>query len=79
MPADYAALEAARLARGGRDSTERPTFVERVAPRERNVAGNGLTFSFGRKAYAGGRGIGAMSPERRREISRKANAARWAK
>ena len=77
----FEALEAARLARGGRDTTQAAS-VPPPAQRERAIEPNGLRFRFtlpGERPVKRGSGFQSMTPERRREISAKANAARQAK
>lgn len=81
MASKFELLEAARLARGGPDMTlaaSREMPALRVAEVERD----GLRFRFtfpGERPVPRRSGFQGMSPERRREISAKANAARQAK
>lgn len=85
----FEAIEAARLARGQRDTTA-PVADEtkRYGGRVREVEPNGLRFRFQfpganrpqRKGGKGGKGgFQNMTPERRAEVSRKAIAARASK
>lgn len=74
-------LEAARLSRGGPDMTLAASHAS-PALRIAEVERDGLRFRFtfpGERPATKRPGFQGMSPEKRREISAKANAARQAK
>ena len=90
MPADFAALERGRLARDPRDLTAAASTPPRSAPfaykgfvvhrrRERLTSSDGLRFEYAGTPSGNRSGFAGMTPERRREVSAKANAARSAK